>query len=145
MPMSIQKSFNEVLAREPHLQLNEIYARFPGVKPATLKKCWTRWRRASQKIQVDSDTKKVPPEDASPAGVKNIPELTTENLTKELWEQYQDSTGKAKENYMRMLVDVWKTKHTVPDESSNDDFQQLIEALNSDRLPEITQVAPPKQ
>lgn len=119
---------------------------FPNIQPNTILKAKSRWWKRHNDMLPDEpvpDPPEVPSEAGSPpAGPPPKPqEITTEYLEQELIRNYKRSDGKLKIDLLRFMVDVWKSKHTVPDTKESDDMIQLIEALKNDRLPETGKVA----
>ena len=116
---------------------------FPNIQPNTILKAKSRWWKRHNDMLPDEPPEEIenhPPEDTNsvPNEVvtpKAKQEITTEYLEQELIRNYKKSEGKLRIDLLRFMVEVWKSKHTVPDTKENDDMAALIEALNNDRLP----------
>lgn len=117
---------------------------FPNIKPNTILKAKSRWwKRHCDMLPDEPDPPETPSDPGSPPAGDHSKkqEITTEYLEQELIRNYKRSDGKLKIDLLRFMVDVWKSKHTVPDTKESDDMIQLIEALKNDRLPETGKMA----
>lgn len=120
-------------ACEGQVEPAALYAAFPQFKKNTVAKARSRW----------VEKRKRPSAPVITADLLNSPDkVTVEFLDAALMEEFKVATGKAKMDILRYMMELLKYKFPIAKTvEESDEMNKLIEALQSDRLQETSDLA----